>query len=236
MTAKTKSSPGSLKTVERERRPLAAGAKVWAGSLAMCITSGTSRGYYKQADGSSIGRVVGRFTEAVDNTAGADGALSAEINFMRERKLVLAVNDTGTAVAVADRESVCFALDDQTVTEAESEQIAGSVYDVTSEGVWIEPWGGGGGGAPSDSPVIQSGTATLATGTKTVTGVKLTATSRIFLTMKDPGTGAITGLGALDAPAASRNTSTGQFVINAIDDSKAVITTAVSTVDWMIVG
>lgn len=83
---------------------------------------------------------------------------------------------------------------------------------------------------------LQAGTATLAAGTVTVTGVTLTANSRIILTMKDPGAGAITGFADLDAPAANRNTSTGQFVVNAIDASKATIATAVCTFDWLIVG
>lgn len=83
---------------------------------------------------------------------------------------------------------------------------------------------------------FQVGTGTLAAGTLTVTGVTLTATSRIFLTMKDPGAGAITGFADLDAPAASRDTGAGEFVVNAIDDSKAVINTAICTFDWLIVG
>lgn len=83
---------------------------------------------------------------------------------------------------------------------------------------------------------MQAGTATLAAGTVTVTGVKLTASSRIILTMKDPGAGAITGLAELVAPAASRDTSAGSFVVNAIDAAKAVIATAVCTFDYLIVG
>jgi hypothetical protein len=54
--------------------------------------------------------------------------------------------------------------------------------------------------------------------------------------MKDPGAGAITGMAGFDVPVASRNTSTGQFVVNAIDDSKAVIATAVCTFDYLIIG
>lgn len=82
----------------------------------------------------------------------------------------------------------------------------------------------------------QKGTATLAAGTVTITGVVLDANSRIFLTMKDPGAGAITGFAALDAPAGTRDTGAGTFVVNAIDDAKAVINTAVCTFDWLIVG
>lgn len=83
---------------------------------------------------------------------------------------------------------------------------------------------------------LQSGTATLAAGTVDITGVTLTANSRIVLTMKDPGAGAITGMAGLDAPAADRDTSAGQFTVNAIDDAKATIATAVCTFDWVIVG
>lgn len=94
----------------------------------------------------------------------------------------------------------------------------------------------GGNGEPAANPQIQAGTTTLASGTKTVSGVTLTTSSVILLSMRDPGAGEITGFGSLDAPVASRNVSAGTFVINAIDDSKNVITTQVSTVDYLIVG
>ncbi len=71
---------------------------------------------------------------------------------------------------------------------------------------------------------VQSGTATLVAGTVTVTGVVLTAYSKIHLTRNTPG-GAV---GDLSAPAASRNTGTGQFVINSASG------TDTSTVDWRI--
>lgn len=83
---------------------------------------------------------------------------------------------------------------------------------------------------------LQAGTGTLAAGTLTVSGVTLTASSRILLTVKDPGAGVITGMAGLVAPAANRNVGAGSFVVNAIDDAKATITTAVCTFDWLIVG
>ena len=91
-------------------------------------------------------------------------------------------------------------------------------------------------GEAAQNPLVQAGTTTLVSGTKTVSGVILTASSIIVAMVRDPGSGAITGMGTLDAPVASRNVSAGSFVINCIDDSKAVITTAVSTVDYIIVG
>src|SRR6185369_16972942 len=232
MAALTTVRVGSfVREITRDKRPLAANAKVFQGALAVAIIAGTSKGYYQQGAAGVVCVAVGRYTESVDNTGGADGALSAEIHFFRERHLFLLDNDTGTAVAVADRESPCGLLDDHTASQGVTAAgRAGIVYDVTTEGVWVEML------QTADTPQIQSGTGTLVAGTLTVTGVKLSATSRIILTMKDPGAGAITAFADLDAPVANRNTATGQFVVNAIDASKAVIATAVCTFDYLIVG
>lgn len=91
-------------------------------------------------------------------------------------------------------------------------------------------------GEAAQNPLVQRGTTTLVAGSATVTGVTLTTSSSILLSMRDPGAGAITGLGALDAPVATRNVGAGSFVINAIDDAKALIGTAISTVDWAVIG
>jgi hypothetical protein len=231
----TKARLGSRRLIQRDVRPLAAAAKVFRGSAIAVWLSGAKAGYCDAAQAGDM-VVVGIARADVDNTAGANGDLSVEVQYDSDRWIRLFDNDTVSAVVVADREALCYALDDHTVTHASAGNgPAGVVYDVTTEGVWVEMRAA----APqnqSDAPSIQAGTSTLITGTKTVTGVTLTATSRILLTMKDPGAGAITGLGALDAPAGSRNTSTGQFVVNAIDDSKAVIGTAVCTFDWLIIG
>lgn len=233
MSALTNVRVGSfVREVTRDKRPLAAGAKVYAGALAVAIVSGTGKGFYKQGAAGEDSVAVGRFTETVDNTAGIDGALSAEIHFLHERHLFLLDNDTGTALTTADRESGCSVFDDHTVTGAAG-GAAGVVYDVTSEGVWVEI----GSFTPQESipASVQSGTATLVAGTKTISAT-LTSSSRITATMKDPGSGAITDFAALDIPVASRNVGAGTFVVNAIDDSKAVITTAVCTFDWTVVG
>lgn len=222
--------------VTYDLRPLAAAAKVFRGGLAMVITSGANAGFYTEGNTTDVGTVVGKWEEDVDNTSGGNGALKANIQFFHERVLEGLDNDTGTPVTNAMKEQACYLLDDHTVTGAANATPAGVVYEVSADGkvVWVE-----GGHSPPEvqqAPPIQTGTTTLVAGTKTITGVTLTANSRILMFMKDPGAGAITGLGSFDTPAASRNTSTGQFVVNAIDDSKAVITTAVCALDWMIVG
>lgn len=83
----------------------------------------------------------------------------------------------------------------------------------------------------------KSGTATLASGTVTISTATITANSRIVITMKDFGAGAITGLAALAVPVATRTPGApGSFVVNAIDDAKALIATAECTFDWAVIG
>lgn len=230
-TPLTKARPNSIRRILDDYRPVAASAYPKKGGLAAC-----KAGYYLPASGDPDEVVVGIFYESVDNTSGSAGDKNVHVRFFRERVLFLCDNDTDALVVVANRETPCSLLDDHTATLFTTAKGAGAlVYDVTDEGVWIElafP------ASPDDAalPRIQKGTTTLVSGTKTVTGVTLTATSSILLTMRDPGAGAITGMAGLDAPVASRNTTTGQFVVNAIDDSKATIATAVCTVDYLIVG
>lgn len=81
---------------------------------------------------------------------------------------------------------------------------------------------------------IQAGTGTLVAGTATISAT-ITASSRIQVTMKDPGAGAITGFGAFKVPAAARVVGApGSFDVTAIDDAKATIGTAVCTFDWSV--
>ncbi|XXX73886.1 hypothetical protein WMF30_40190 [Sorangium sp. So ce134] len=139
MSALTKPKSNSIRVIgSRDKRPLAANVKAFQGGLAVCIVSGTSRGFYAPASDDLIAVPVGRFYETIDNIGGADGAKNVEIQFFKERKVLLMANDTDTPVVAADRESTCYALDDQTATGAVTTTPAGPVYDVTSEGVWVE--------------------------------------------------------------------------------------------------
>ncbi len=218
----------SVRAINTDKRPLAAVA-VYANAVAVC-----KAGYFQMASGDPDEIAVGYFTESVDNSAGAAGAKSANVKFPRERNLLLVDNDTVAPVVVAGREGPCSLLYAQTAQLYDTSKGAGAtVYDVVSEGVWIEftfP------ASPDDAglPRIQKGTTTLIAGTKTVTGLVLTAGSIITMSMRDPGAGALTTFIGFDAPVASR--AAGQFVINAIDNAKAVLITAVCTVDYQIIG
>lgn len=230
----TKARVGSRRLINRDLRPLAAAAKVFRRSVVGVWLSGAKAGYFDAMQAGDM-VAVGVARADVDNTSGANGDLSVEVDFVVDRWIELFDNDTVSAVVVGDREALCYGLDDHTATHAGAGNgPLGVVYDVTSEGVWVEFRAA----APqnqSDAPVIQTGTSTLVTGTKSISAT-LTATSRIFVTMKDPGAGAITGMAGLDVPAGTRNVGAGTFVVNAIDDAKAVIATAVCTFDWVVIG
>jgi len=134
MAALDKERRGSIRKVRYDKRPLAASVKAFKGAVAACDADG----FYCPATGDPDEVVVGRFAETVDNTNGSDGAVFANIDFLRDRTLLLEVNDSGTPVTIADRERPCYQLDDQTVTGDDTKSFAGIVYDVTSEGVWVE--------------------------------------------------------------------------------------------------
>jgi hypothetical protein len=141
----------------------------------------------------------------------------------------------GDAFTKANVNDLAYVSDDQTVVKAVTGTIAGVVVDVhPTDGVavatipWLQQT------ATSSSNPILKGSGTLVAGTATILAA-ISATSAIQVTMEDPGAGAITGFAALEVPAGTRIVGT-SFVVNAIDDAKVVIATAVSTFDWTVVG
>lgn len=90
-------------------------------------------------------------------------------------------------------------------------------------------------GAQLAGGTLQAGTAVLAAGSSPAIAAVITANSRIVVTTKSPGAGAITGFATYDTNSARVIGSPGSFVIRALDDAKAVIGTASPTVDWHIV-
>ncbi len=99
----------------QRKMPLAASAsKVWAGAM---IVVDTADGYFKIAANGTTFRAVGIATETVDNSAGAAGALSVNVEFFRPIHGRWLLNDAGGgAAAQANVGSVCYLLDDQHVT------------------------------------------------------------------------------------------------------------------------
>jgi hypothetical protein len=99
----------------------------------------TAAGYVQESTGAAGEIPLGRFYETVDNTGGgAAGAQLADVDYLRERNVILLNNDTGTACVIADRERPCYLLDGQTATMNTAKTPGIVCYDVTSEGVWVE--------------------------------------------------------------------------------------------------
>lgn len=134
MTAAVKARGMSERSVNRDRRPLAANAVVKKGWIAVC----DANGFFKAATGAAGEAVVGRFYEDADNTGGSNGAKLADVQFQRERWLWLYENDGTNPVVVARRERHVSVMDNQTVRALVAGREDVLVYDVTSEGVWIE--------------------------------------------------------------------------------------------------
>lgn len=134
MTALIQEKVGSVREVTRDVRPMTANVKAFKSGLACCAA-----GYYKPAVAGTGARIVGRFAQTVDNTGGGAGAKNVDVHFLGERHLYLLANSVANPVTVAMRETVCYAEDDQTVGSLSAGfSIAGLVYDVTAEGVWVE--------------------------------------------------------------------------------------------------
>jgi hypothetical protein len=136
MAALTTDRVGSERLVTRERRPLKGSIKAIKGGIAICDATG----FYKPGVAATGVVSVGVFTETVDNTSGGDGAKSAEIEFKHPGRKVRLFANSGTNVCVvANRETACYVEDDQTVGNlATGKSKAGTIFDVTSEGVWVE--------------------------------------------------------------------------------------------------
>lgn len=136
MAALTKARPTSVRYVTYDMLPIAANA--------VCIKGGrvaiNAAGFYKPASGVDGEVILNAIFEESKTGSGVNGAVKVNVRFLTERVLLLQNNDTGTAVVITDRGKPCYQLDDQTVTgdDADLTSTAGIVYDVTSEGVWVD--------------------------------------------------------------------------------------------------
>ncbi|MBN8917746.1 MAG: hypothetical protein J0I31_19285 [Rhizobiales bacterium] len=114
--------------------PVAAGAVIYAGALVALNASG----YAVPAATATTLKVVGRAEQAVDNTGGAAGAVTAKVG----AGIYRFGNSTSTdAIADTDIGADCYAVDDQTVAKtsgSSTRSVAGKVFDVDALGVWVK--------------------------------------------------------------------------------------------------
>jgi hypothetical protein len=115
---------------------VATGKKIFAGALVLKSATGFATPGAAAVLGTASG--IGRASEMVDNTLGADGdvAILIDIDVFR-----FANSAAGEAITVADIGNPCYVVDDQTVARTSNtgaRAMAGIVYDVDSSGVWVD--------------------------------------------------------------------------------------------------
>ena len=113
--------------------PIAAAKKIFAGSLVAI----NATGYATPGAAAATLTYLGRAEEAVDNTAGADGALSV---LVRRGKAFKFGNYASDAVTQAEMGKLCYIYDDAQVAKTSSagtRSVAGIVLGVDSDGVWV---------------------------------------------------------------------------------------------------
>ncbi|GHD63846.1 hypothetical protein [Jeongeupia chitinilytica] len=113
--------------------PVAAGVKIPAGTL-VCANA---TGFGTPGATSTTLAYLGMADEAVDNAAGADGALAVRI---QRGKAFKWANDSGDPVTQASLGRACFIVDNQTVAKTNGTNTrsqAGIVVAVDADGVWV---------------------------------------------------------------------------------------------------
>lgn len=114
--------------------PLAAATIIYQGTQ-VCVNSS---GYAVSGADTAGLRAVGRAAETVDNTDGSAGDLSINVDVG-----VFRFDNSATAAVDADDiGKVCYVEDNQTVAETSTNLVkAGKVFDVDSDGVWVDTRG-----------------------------------------------------------------------------------------------
>ncbi|NOT13741.1 MAG: hypothetical protein HOP23_18270 [Methylococcaceae bacterium] len=107
---------------------VAASTKVFSGGLG-CVNAS---GYLVPGSVSITLKAVGKIEETVDNTIGANGALTAKV-----RKGVFKWANAGD-ITLAHLETNVYINDDQTVSSVSTgKSVAGKLIAVDSDGVWV---------------------------------------------------------------------------------------------------
>lgn len=133
MTAATKNRNTPQRLGKCRGYPIAAGVHAFAGAIAVL----NATNYLEPATTATGKKTVGVFNEEVDNTNGADGADTVEV----ERGYFHFANSAAAdEITDADIGELCYVVDDQTVAKTDgtaTRSIAGIVDGVDANGVWV---------------------------------------------------------------------------------------------------
>lgn len=134
MTAATKDRDTQEMAGRDRPFPMAAGAKVFAGTIAALDAAGNVN---KGITATTL-KCVGVFQRPYDNTGGAAGAITAEARLGVFGPF--ANSSAGDLIADTDIGTTCYIVDDQTVAKTNgtaTRSAAGTVYKVDTSGVWV---------------------------------------------------------------------------------------------------
>ena len=112
--------------------PVKAGAKIWQGALVAL----DANGFLVPGSTSPTLTSRGLASKSVDNSAGANGALSAD----SERGVHRFDNLPADLITRADLLKPCYIVDDATVARTSAgatRSIAGTIEDLDAQGVWV---------------------------------------------------------------------------------------------------
>ncbi len=131
MTALTKDRNTPKRSGDNYNDPVAAGVKCFAGGIAVLNATGYA------APGTTATGLVARgiFQDYADNSAGADGDLSVDI----EPEIARLENDG--SITRANIGDTAYIVDDQTVAATDgggTRSAAGEIKDVDADGVWVQ--------------------------------------------------------------------------------------------------
>ncbi|WP_157669911.1 hypothetical protein [Chitinibacter sp. GC72] len=123
-----------LKDGELVRIPVAANAKILAGT----IVCASATGFGTPGATSTTLAYLGMADECIDNTGGADGAVTVGV---RRGKAFKWANDGADPVTQASLGRVCYIVDNQTVAKTNGTNTrsqAGIVVGLEADGVWVQ--------------------------------------------------------------------------------------------------
>lgn len=114
--------------------PVAANAVIFQGGLVQI----NATGFAVPATATAANVTIGRAEDSVNNTGGANGA---QVVCARRGRFRFANSAAGDLITRSDIGKPCYVVDDQTVAKtnnAGARPVAGTVYDVDAQGVWVE--------------------------------------------------------------------------------------------------
>jgi hypothetical protein len=120
---------------KRRGFPVEAATLIYAGTMA-CLNAA---GRLTKGITSTTLKAVGIAKNQVNNLTGAAGAIVGEVEIGVFGPL--ANSSAGDLIALANVGADCYIVDDQTValtSGGSTRSIAGKVWDVTAEGVWVK--------------------------------------------------------------------------------------------------